>query len=66
LSFLCCFVWQAAMDVKTIAAAVAVAVVAAAAMQGLQDTVQALFVLAAVVVGLQAVQAVLQFRAAAQ
>ena len=54
------------MDVKMAAAAVAVAVLAAAAMQVLQDTVQALFLLAAVVVGLQAVQAVLQFRAAGQ
>ena len=54
------------MDVKMAAAAVAVAFLAAAAMQGLQDTVQALFLLAAVVVGLQAVQAVLQFRAAGQ
>ena len=66
MSFVCCFVWQAAMDMKSTAAAVAVAFVAAAAMQGLQDTVQALFVLAAVAVGLQAVQAVLQFRVAAQ
>jgi len=54
------------MDMKSTAAAVAVCMVAAAAMQGLQDTVRALFVLAAVAVGLQAVQAVLQFRAAAQ
>ena len=54
------------MDMKSTAAAVAVCLVAAAAMQGLQDTVQALFVLAAVAVALQAVQAVLQFRAAAQ